>query len=77
MELIDRSLPSTKFGLYGDSGWYYGDWLWNLHGFIDKLYGGVGSRRGRTNRHDIHSGDVLDFGGLYANKEEGKLILFG
>jgi hypothetical protein len=24
----------------------------------------VGSRRGRTNRHDIHSGDALDFGGF-------------
>jgi hypothetical protein len=51
--------------------------LWDLRGFIDKLYGGVGSRRGRTNRHDIHSGDALDFWRvLYANKEEGKLILF-
>jgi hypothetical protein len=25
----------------------------------------VGSRRGRTNRHEIHSGDVLDFGVFY------------
>jgi hypothetical protein len=39
--------------------------------FIDKLYGGVGSRRGRTNKHDIH-GDSLDFWRvLYANKEKG------
>lgn len=61
----------------GETGWYYGDWLWGLRGFIDKLYGGVGSRRGRTNKHEIHSGDALDFWRvLYANKEEGKLILF-
>lgn len=61
----------------GETGWYYGNWLWNLRGFIDKLYGGVGSRRGRTNKHDIHSGDALDFWRvLYANKEQGKLILF-
>jgi uncharacterized protein YbjT (DUF2867 family) len=61
----------------GETGWYYGDWLWSLRGFIDKLYGGVGSRRGRTNKHEIHSGDALDFWRvLYANKEEGKLILF-
>jgi hypothetical protein len=33
-------------------------------GFIDKIWG-VGSRRGRTNRHEIHSGDVLDFGVFY------------
>jgi hypothetical protein len=40
------------------------DWLWGM-GFIDKMFGGVGSRRGRTNRHEIHSGDVLDFGVFY------------
>lgn len=61
----------------GETGWYYGDWLWSLRGFIDKLYGGVGSRRGRTNKHEIHTGDALDFWRvLYANKEEGKLILY-
>lgn len=61
----------------GETGWYYGDWLWNLRGFIDQLFGGVGSRRGRTNKHDIHSGDALDFWRvLYANKKEGKLVLY-
>ena len=61
----------------GETGWYYGDWLWNFRGFIDKLFGGVGSRRGRTKKHDIHSGDALDFWRvLYANKEEGKLVLY-
>lgn len=61
----------------GETGWYYGDWLWNLRGFIDQLFGGVGSRRGRTNKHEIHSGDALDFWRvLYANKQEGKLVLY-
>ena len=65
------------WSLGGETGWYYGDWLWDLRGFIDKLYGGVGSRRGRTNQHNIHAGDVLDFWRvLYADKEEGKLLLF-
>ncbi|MCK8141188.1 SDR family oxidoreductase [Flavobacterium sp. I-SCBP12n] len=78
MEIIDRDFTINQiWSIGGDTGWYYGDWLWDLRGFIDKLYGGVGSRRGRTNRHDIHSGDALDFWRvLYANKEEGKLILF-
>lgn len=61
----------------GETGWYYGDWLWSLRGFIDQLFGGVGSRRGRTNKHEIHSGDALDFWRvLYANKQEGKLVLY-
>ncbi|NDP26692.1 MAG: SDR family oxidoreductase [Flavobacterium sp.] len=77
-QIIDRTFTIDRiWSIGGETGWYYGDWLWNLRGFIDKLYGGVGSRRGRTNKHDIHSGDALDFWRvLYANKEEGKLILF-
>jgi uncharacterized protein YbjT (DUF2867 family) len=77
-EIINRAFTIERiWSIGGETGWYYGDWLWNLRGFIDKLFGGVGSRRGRTNKHDIHSGDALDFWRvLYANKEEGKLILF-
>lgn len=61
----------------GETGWYHADWLWNFRGFIDQLLGGVGSRRGRTNKHEIHAGDVLDFWRvLYANKDEGKLVLY-
>jgi uncharacterized protein YbjT (DUF2867 family) len=76
--IIDREYTINKiWSLGGDTGWYYGDWLWGIRGFIDKLFGGVGSRRGRTNRHEIHSGDALDFWRvLYANKEDGKLVLY-
>jgi len=78
MEIKDREYTINKiWSIGGDTGWYYGDWLWGLRGFIDKLYGGVGSRRGRTHKKDIHAGDALDFWRvLYANKEEGKLVLF-
>lgn len=77
-EIKNRAFTIDRiWSIGGETGWYYGDWLWGLRGFIDKLYGGVGSRRGRTNKHEIHSGDALDFWRvLYANKEEGKLILF-
>lgn len=78
MEIIDKEYTINKiWSIGGDTGWYYGDWLWGLRGFIDKLYGGVGSRRGRTHKKDIHAGEALDFWRvLYANKEEGKLVLF-
>jgi uncharacterized protein YbjT (DUF2867 family) len=61
----------------GDTGWYYANWLWKLRGLIDKIFGGVGLRRGRTNINDIQAGDALDFWRvLYANKEENRLLLF-
>jgi uncharacterized protein YbjT (DUF2867 family) len=60
----------------GRTGWYYGDWLWKLRGFMDKLVGGVGLRRGRTNPTTLDVGDALDFWRvLYADKNEGRLLL--
>ena len=51
--------------------------MWQLRGFLDKLLGGVGLRRGRTNEKDLLAGDAVDFWRvLYANKEEGRLLLF-
>ncbi|WP_417939854.1 SDR family oxidoreductase [Flavobacterium sp. RS13.1] len=77
-EIVDRDYTINKiWSIGGETGWYYGDWLWSLRGFIDKLFGGVGSRRGRTNKHTLYAGDALDFWRvLYANKKEGKLILY-
>ncbi|WP_291859173.1 SDR family oxidoreductase [Marinilabilia sp.] len=61
----------------GETGWYYATWLWNLRGFIDKVFGGVGLRRGRTNVNDIQAGDTLDFWRvLYADKADKRLLLF-
>ncbi|MGB5667096.1 MAG: SDR family oxidoreductase [Maribacter sp.] len=61
----------------GDHGWYYGNWLWRLRGIIDKLFGGVGLRRGRTHPTKINSGDALDFWRvLLADKKEKRLLLF-
>ena len=61
----------------GERGWYYADWLWHLRGFLDKLVGGVGLRRGRTNVNTIHTGDTLDFWRvLAADKENKRLLLY-
>jgi uncharacterized protein YbjT (DUF2867 family) len=61
----------------GRNGWYYADWLWGIRGFIDKLFGGVGLRRGRKNQTEIAPGDALDFWRvLIADKREKRLLLF-
>ncbi len=61
----------------GENGWYSGNWLWRFRGFLDKLIGGVGLRRGRTSPTSISVGDALDFWRvLYADKDEGRLLLF-
>ncbi len=45
----------------GKNGWYYGNWMWRLRGFLDLLVGGVGLRRGRPHPTAIRVGDALDF----------------
>ncbi len=61
----------------GDRGWYYGNWMWGMRGFIDKLFGGVGLRRGRRNANDLKAGDALDFWRvLLADKKNGRLLLY-
>jgi hypothetical protein len=61
----------------GENGWYYGNWLWRIRGVLDKLAGGVGLRRGRTSETSLNVGDALDFWRvLYADKKEGRLLLF-
>ena len=61
----------------GKKGWYYGNFLWKIRGFMDKLVGGVGLRRGRTHPDKIFEGDALDFWRvILADKEEKRLLLF-
>lgn len=59
----------------GERGWYYGNWLWSLRGFLDKLVGGVGLRRGRTNKTEIYPGDTLDFWRVLAADKKTKRLL--
>jgi uncharacterized protein YbjT (DUF2867 family) len=61
----------------GKRGWYYWDWIWGIRGFIDKIFGGVGLRRGRTSTDRIAPGDVIDFWRvLLADKENKRLLLY-
>ena len=61
----------------GENGWYYADYLWKIRGFLDKISGGIGLRRGRTHPTELNPGDALDFWRvLYANKDEKRLLLF-
>ena len=45
----------------GEHGWYGADFLWLARGVIDRLFGGVGLRRGRRSPDSLRIGDSLDF----------------
>lgn len=61
----------------GKTGWYYGNWLWEIRGFLDQMAGGVGMRRGRKSDTEINTGDALDFWRvLLADKQDKRLLLY-
>ncbi|WP_224277258.1 SDR family oxidoreductase [Streptomyces sp. LS1784] len=45
----------------GDNGWYSFPLAWTLRGWLDRLVGGVGLRRGRRDPTRLRVGDSLDF----------------
>jgi uncharacterized protein YbjT (DUF2867 family) len=47
--------------LGGETGWLFMDWAWHLRGWLDRLLGGVGLRRGRRDSQDVRVGDAVDF----------------
>jgi len=61
----------------GSRGWYYANWTWKIRGLIDRMIGGVGVRRGRTNLDKINAGDALDFWRvIVADQKRRMLLLF-
>ena len=78
LHIVDSEKVLNKiWSIGGSTGWYYADWLWGIRGFIDKLFGGVGLRRGRKNQTEISPGEALDFWRvLIADKTEKRLLLF-
>lgn len=65
----------TILRIGGETGWYYGNFLWHIRGMMDKLLGGVGSRRGRRNPNSVQVGDALDFWRVLAVKPPERLRL--
>ncbi|WP_432103983.1 SDR family oxidoreductase [Streptomyces sp. bgisy091] len=48
-------------GIGGDNGWYSFPLAWAVRGWMDRLTGGVGLRRGRRDAQRLRVGDSLDF----------------
>lgn len=48
-------------GIGGENGWYSFPLAWAVRGWLDRLVGGVGIRRGRRDADRLRVGDSLDF----------------
>ena len=78
MKVTDTAQVLNRiWAIGGTTGWYYGNWMWNIRGIMDKMAGGVGLRRGRKSPTKINAGDTLDFWRvLLASKAEKRLLLY-
>jgi hypothetical protein len=59
----------------GGHGWYAADWLWRIRGWIDRMVGGPGLRRGRRDPEMVHYGEALDFWRVVGLERDKKLTL--
>lgn len=59
----------------GGHGWYAADWLWQVRGWMDRLIGGPGLRRGRRDPERVAYGDALDFWRVVGIEEGHRLRL--
>jgi uncharacterized protein YbjT (DUF2867 family) len=61
LDLPPEPIFRAYTGLGGNRGWLYMNWAWVIRGWLDKLVGGVGLRRGRRHPDELWAGDSLDF----------------
>jgi uncharacterized protein YbjT (DUF2867 family) len=61
IEADPASVYAAVCRIGGGNGWYAGDVLWRLRGWMDTLMGGPGLRRGRRNPETVEFGETLDF----------------
>lgn len=61
LDLEPVSVFRAYTSLGGVRGWLYLNWTWQIRGWIDKLIGGVGLRRGRRHPDELRAGESLDF----------------
>jgi uncharacterized protein YbjT (DUF2867 family) len=59
----------------GGHGWYAADWLWRIRGWMDRMVGGPGLRRGRRDPESTQYGEALDFWRVVGYEKDIRLSL--
>ncbi|MDF1812359.1 MAG: SDR family oxidoreductase [Verrucomicrobiales bacterium] len=77
--IADSPEDTTKriWSIGGANGWYAYDWAWSVRGWLDRIAGGTGLRRGRGHQSNLITGDALDFWRvLVADRDHSRLLLY-
>ena len=71
----DRAVFRAVCRVGGGHGWYAADWLWRIRGWMDRLIGGPGLRRGRRDPEIVGYGEALDFWRIVGYERDRRLSL--
>ena len=74
--LKKEDIYNSFISIGGENGWFDYDFLWEIRGFVDKLIGGVGLKRGRRDPNNLRVGESLDFWKVIDIKENERLLLY-
>ena len=77
--LVAGVSPAAAFApirsIGGHAGWYFANPVWQLRGWLDRLFGGVGMSRGRRDSEDCRVGDTIDGWSVEAYEPHRRLRL--
>ncbi|MFE6776945.1 SDR family oxidoreductase [Streptomyces sp. NPDC057702] len=73
VDVSPQALWRVVEGIGGENGWYSFPLAWAVRGWLDRLVGGAGLRRGRRDAQRLRVGDALDFWRVEA-VEPGRLL---
>ena len=71
-----QKVYSSFTSIGGNKGWFDYDFLWEMRGFLDKMVGGVGLKRGRRSECDLRISDCLDFWKVVDIQKNERLLLY-
>ncbi|MBK1826776.1 SDR family oxidoreductase [Haloferula rosea] len=73
----EDEVKRAVWSLGGENGWPSMNWAWELRGWMSRLTGGIGTRRGRRHPSELRAGDALDFWRVVlSDPVAGRLILY-
>ncbi|HWR54571.1 MAG TPA: SDR family oxidoreductase [Bryobacteraceae bacterium] len=75
VEAPDAAVFRAVCRVGGGHGWYAADWLWRIRGWMDRLIGGPGLRRGRRDPEMVGYGEALDFWRVVRFERDRRLAL--
>jgi hypothetical protein len=75
VEAPDWAVFRAVCRLGGRRGWHAADWLWEIRGWMDRLAGGPGLRRGRRDSERVGYGEAIDFWRVVGFERDRRLAL--